>query len=208
MSADNAMSEANNQPIKNGIETRLLIKLVAFPCLMFGFGFLLIPLYDVFCDITGLNGKFDLSSSQQLSAQQIAAQQNILSDNNTAVSALSQQVTLQFTTASDQPNVWQFKPAKNQLTVTTGQQYQTVFHLSNPTGQAMEFTSIPSISPGLASEYLIKTECFCFQKQILQPGEEVEMPLVFQLRNDIPKEFTKLTLAYRIYAQPLTEPLK
>ncbi len=211
MSADNAMSEAineaNNQPIKNGIETRLLIKLVAFPCLMFGFGFLLIPLYDVFCDITGLNGKFDLSSSQQLSAQQVAAQQNIL-NSNTAVSALSHQVTLQFTTASDQPNVWQFKPAENEILVTTGKQYQTVFHLKNPTGQVMEFTSIPSISPGLASEYLIKTECFCFQKQILQAGEQVEMPLVFQLRNDIPIEFSKLTLAYRIYAKPLNESLK
>ena len=207
MSADNAINETSNQPIKNGIEASLLIKLVAFPCLMFGFGFLLIPLYDVFCDITGLNGKFDLSSSQQLSAQQIAAQQNIL-NSNTAVSALSHQVTLQLTTASDQPNVWQFKPAENEILVTTGKQYQTVFHLKNPTGQVMEFTSIPSISPGLASEYLIKTECFCFQKQILQAGEQVEMPLVFQLRNDIPIEFSKLTLAYRIYAKPLNESLK
>jgi len=190
-----------NEPIKNRIETSLLIKLVAFPCLMFGFGFLLIPLYDVFCDITGLNGKFDLSIKQQKVAQQSAL-------SNTAVSASSHQVTLQFTTASDQPNVWQFQPTESQLTVTTGRQYKTAFHLKNPTGQAMEFTSIPSISPGLANEYLIKTECFCFQKQILQPGEEVEMPLIFQLRNDIPKEFAKLTLAYRIYAQPFNEPLK
>ena len=188
-----------DEPIKNKIETSLLIKLVAFPCLMFGFGFLLIPLYDVFCDITGLNGKFDL----------ISAQENVLTENyNLEANPISHQVTLQFTTASDQPNVWQFQPAENQLTVTTGRQYQTVFHLKNPTGKTMEFTSIPSISPGLASDYLIKTECFCFQKQILQAGEQVEMPLVFQLRNDIPKEFSKLTLAYRIYANPLTEPLK
>lgn len=189
-----------NEPIKNKIDTRLLFKLVLFPCAMFGFGFLLIPLYDVFCDITGLNGKFDLINAQRVSAEQISEQQV-----DDAVDLISQQVILQFTTASDLTNIWQFKPDVSQLVIETGKQYKTVFHLRNPTGQVMEFTSIPSISPGLAAEYLIKTECFCFQKQILQPGEEVEMPLVFQLRQDIPKEFAKLTLAYRIYAKPLIE---
>ncbi|MBL4798629.1 MAG: cytochrome c oxidase assembly protein [Oleispira sp.] len=189
-----------NEPIKNKIDTRLLFKLVLFPCAMFGFGFLLIPLYDVFCDITGLNGKFDLINAQRVSAEKISEQQV-----DDAVDLISQQVILQFTTASDLTNIWQFKPDVSQLVIETGKQYKTVFHLRNPTGQVMEFTSIPSISPGLAAEYLIKTECFCFQKQILQPGEEVEMPLVFQLRQDIPKEFAKLTLAYRIYAKPLIE---
>jgi cytochrome c oxidase assembly protein subunit 11 len=192
-----------NEPIKNKIENRLLLKLILFPCAMFGFGFLLIPLYDVFCDITGLNGKFDLESAQKMSAVQVSKQQM-----GNAVDLLSHPVVLQFTTASDLANIWEFKPDVSQLTVETGKQYKTVFHLQNPTGQVMEFTSIPSISPGLASEYLIKTECFCFQKQILQPGEQVEMPLVFQLRQDIPKEFAKLTLAYRIYAKPLVELIK
>lgn len=192
-----------NEPIKNKIDTRLLFKLVLFPCAMFGFGFLLIPLYDVFCDITGLNGKFDLVNAQRVSAEQVSEQRA-----DGAVDLLSHQVTLQFTTASDLTNIWQFKPDVSQLVIETGKQYKTVFHLQNPTGQVMEFTSIPSISPGLAAEYLIKTECFCFQKQILQPGEQVEMPLVFQLRQDIPKEFAKLTLAYRIYAKPLIELIK
>ncbi len=173
------------------LKPSLMIKLVLFPCLMFGFGFLLIPLYDVFCDITGLNGKFDLDNQQALIQQD--------------VSISSQKIILQFTAASDQKK-WQFQPNNSQLEISTGQQYQTFFTLHNPTKEVMEFTSIPSISPGLAAEYLIKTECFCFQKQILQPGEKVEMPLVFQLRNDTPQEYTKLTLAYRIYAKALERP--
>jgi cytochrome c oxidase assembly protein subunit 11 len=193
-----------NEPIKSKVENRLLFKLVLFPCAMFGFGFLLIPLYDVFCDITGLNGKFDLIKAQQASSAQVSSAQI----GNHHVDLLSHQVTLQFTTASDLANIWKFKPDVSQLVVETGRQYKTAFHLRNPTGQVMEFTAIPSISPGLASEYLIKTECFCFQKQILQAGEQVEMPLVFQLRQDIPKEFAKLTLAYRIYAKPLIELIK
>jgi cytochrome c oxidase assembly protein subunit 11 len=199
-----------NEPIKNKIETSLLLKLVLFPCAMFGFGFLLIPLYDVFCDITGLNGKFDLINAQRLSNEQVNEQRvdGALKNPTQSIDLISHEVTLQFTTASDLENIWQFKPNISQLTIETGKQYKTLFHLRNPTEQVMEFTSIPSISPGLASEYLIKTECFCFQKQILQPGEQVEMPLVFQLRKDIPKEFAKLTLAYRIYAKPLVELIK
>lgn len=177
------------QPVqRKSPETRLLIKLVLFPCLMFGFGFLLIPLYDVFCDITGLNGKFDLSPPDPKKIE--------------SVFISSHAVTLQFTAASDQQETWKFQPANSQLEINTGQQYSTHFTLHNPTNIAMEFTSIPSISPGLAAEYLIKTECFCFQKQILQAGEKVEMPLVFQLRSDLPKDYKKLTLAYRIYASP------
>ena len=189
----NAKQQASEkQGTKKRQETRLLVKLVLFPCLMFGFGFLLIPLYDVFCDITGLNGKFDLSPNQSKS-QSMTSSAAILS---------SHKVILQFTAASDQQDTWQFKPATEQLEVSTGQQYKTHFTLHNPTNSPMEFTSIPSISPGLAAEYLIKTECFCFQKQILQAGEKVEMPLVFQLRNDTPSDYKKLTLAYRIYATP------
>lgn len=172
-------------------ETRLIIKLVLFPCVMFGFGFLLIPLYDVFCEITGLNGKFDLTATTE---DQRLEQ---------SISIPPRNLVLQFTSASDAQNIWQFHPAQTQLDIVTGQQYRTHFTLQNPTDETIEFTSIPSLSPGLATEYLIKTECFCFQKQVLLPGEKVEMPLIFQLRADLPKEYTKLTLAYRIYAKSL-----
>jgi cytochrome c oxidase assembly protein subunit 11 len=157
---------------------------------MFGFGFLLIPLYDVFCDITGLNGKFELSAP-------ITTSETVTAEN-----VIPHKVILQFTSASDEQEKWKFFPENTQLEISTGQQYKTYFTLQNPTDDVVEFTSIPSISPGLAADYLIKTECFCFKKQILQPGESVEMPLVFKLRNDTPKDYIKLTLAYRIYATP------
>jgi cytochrome c oxidase assembly protein subunit 11 len=189
---------AKPQAQRKSRETRLLIKLVLFPCLMFGFGFLLIPLYDVFCDITGLNGKFDLSPSV-IDTQSLIQSDTLLPSQKGLV---SHKVILQFTAASDQQEVWKFQPAASQLEINTGQQYKTHFTLHNPTNAVMEFTSIPSISPGLAAEYLIKTECFCFEKQVLQAGEKVEMPLVFQLRNDTPEDYKKLTLAYRIYATP------
>lgn len=189
---------AKSSEQRKSSETRLLIKLVLFPCAMFGFGFLLIPLYDVFCDITGLNGKFDLSPSI-IDTQSLIEIDTLLPSQKKFI---SHKVILQFTAASDQQEVWQFQPADAQLEISTGQQYKTHFTLHNPTNAIMEFTSIPSISPGLAAEYLIKTECFCFQKQILQAGEKVEMPVVFQLRNDTPKDYKKLTLAYRIYATP------
>ncbi len=185
-----------NTDQKKTVDTRFLIKLILFPCLMFGFGFLLIPLYTVFCDITGLNGKISLVAAPAIKLTD--AYQNL----RNLAPASAPPITLQFTSASDNES-WNFKPDKMHMDIIPGQQYQTFFHLSNPTNNTIEFTSIPSISPGLAAEYLIKTECFCFQKQILNPHESVEMPLVFTLRQDIPEKYSKLTLAYRIYAKPL-----
>lgn len=195
MSSNDVNKESNTNSVNKKIDYKFLMKLVLLPCFMFAFGFLLIPLYSVFCEITGLNGKFDSAEVQINRLSETASLSNKL---------VSKQVILQFTTASDHTQ-WQFKPEKNQLKIETGKQYKTHFLLHNPTSSPMEFTSIPSVSPGLAADYLIKTECFCFQKQTLAPYEKVEMPLIFQLRNDIPDEYKKLTLAYRIYAKPVMD---
>ena len=164
-------------------------KLGLIPVFMFGFGFALIPLYDVFCDITGLNGKIDLVPGAVLS-----------SDSGTVKTGAATELQIQFTATSDQEQLWQFKPLEPIKDIRAGQQYKTAFTISNPTDRTIQFHSVPSVSPGLANDYLIKTECFCFQQQELAPGQSLEMPLVFQVRADIPEEYRKLTLAYRLYS--------
>jgi len=164
-------------------------KLGLIPVFMFGFGFALIPLYDVFCDITGLNGKIDLVPGTALG-----------SDTGNAETGVARELQIQFTATSDQEQLWQFKPLEPMKNIRAGQQYKTAFTISNPTDRTIQFHSVPSVSPGLASDYLIKTECFCFQQQELAPGQSLEMPLVFQVRTDIPDEYRKLTLAYRLYS--------
>ena len=170
---------------------QLITRLTLMPLAMFGFGFALIPLYDVFCDITGLNGKPDLNISKN--------EQSQYSETSPALHP-PHPLIIQFTASSD--HQWQFAPEETSLSIITGSRYRTEFSLSNPTNQTMSFTAIPSVSPGLAAEYLIKTECFCFQKQILAPGQTVNMPVAFTVRNDIPEDFPKMTLAYRLYASP------
>jgi len=164
-------------------------KLGLIPVFMFGFGFALIPLYDVFCDITGLNGKIDLVPGTALG-----------SDAGNAETGVARELQIQFTATSDQEQLWQFKPLEPIKNIRAGQQYKTAFTISNPTDRTIQFHSVPSVSPGLANDYLIKTECFCFQQQELAPGQSLEMPLVFQVRTDIPEEYRKLTLAYRLYS--------
>ena len=164
-------------------------KLGLIPVLMFGFGFALIPLYDVFCDITGLNGKIELVPGT-LSSNESGAAKNVPAT----------ELQIQFTATSDQEQLWQFKPLEPIKDIRAGQQYTTAFTISNPTDRTIQFHSVPSVSPGLANDYLIKTECFCFQQQELAPGQSLEMPLVFQVRPDIPEEYRKLTLAYRLYS--------
>jgi len=170
-------------------------KLGLIPVFMFGFGFALIPLYDVFCDITGLNGKIDLIPGTLLSSDSDTAKTGATTESNATT-----KLQIQFTATSDQEQLWQFKPLEPIKNIRAGQQYKTAFTISNPTDRTIQFHSVPSVSPGLANDYLIKTECFCFQQQELAPGQTLEMPLVFQIRTDIPEEYRKLTLAYRLYS--------
>lgn len=157
-------------------------KLCVIPVAMFGFGFAMVPLYDVFCDVTGLNGKPDLAKrtfeETMESARSIKFQ--LISDAN----------------ARDQ---FDFLPNDHLLRVTPGEMYKTSFKLHNPTGNTMTFQAIPSVSPGPSAQYLAKMECFCFNQQVLKPGETVDMPLIFQVSQALPQDVNQMTLAYTLY---------
>lgn len=161
---------------------RLVAKLFGAIVLMFGFGFALVPLYDVFCEITGINGR--------------------LVNNNQAQSTLvdkSRTVRLQFTTSVAPGMPWQFKPHVNYVDVHPGESKVVKFLASNQSDANITGQAIPSVSPGVASLYLNKTECFCFQQQILKSGESVDMGLVFFVSTEIPADIKTLTLSYTLF---------
>ena len=158
---------------------RLLMMTVA----MFGFGFLLVPLYDVLCDITGLNGK---TSSESYRAVE-------------AVVDESRVVKVQFMTINNENMNWEFSAAKNILEVNPGRMTETVFYAKNPRTTKMIAQAVPSISPSRAAQYFHKTECFCFTQQILAGGETVMMPLRFIVDQDLPRDISTITLSYTLF---------
>jgi len=152
---------------------------------MFGFGYLLVPLYDVFCEITGLNGK-----TGRVTPAEVAASYE---------PDLNRTVTVQFVANNNSGMPWDFKPVASSMQVHPGQMYGTTFVASNQTGRDMVGQAVPSVAPTKASRYFNKTECFCFDQQPLAAGETKDMPVRFIVDPRLPKGVKTLTLAYTLF---------
>ena len=164
---------------------RSFLRVALVAVAMFGFGYLLVPLYDVFCEITGLNGK----TGRIAEAAVVARYQP----------DLSRSVTVQFVANNNLGMPWEFGPTVASMQVHPGQIYSTVFKARNPTTRDMVGQAVPSVAPGKASRYFNKTECFCFSQQPLAAGETKEMPLRFIVDPNLPKDVGTLTLAYTVF---------
>ncbi|GGG59171.1 cytochrome c oxidase assembly protein [Pseudohongiella nitratireducens] len=172
----------SDKSVQNGTK-KLAVKLGFAVVGMFAFGFALVPLYDVICDITGLNGK----TGERVEA----VQAGMLVDEQ-------REVTIQFTTRqNDVDGV--FKAEVPQMTLKPGEMKLTSYRVSNPSDEVRVVQAIPSVAPNAAALHLNKVECFCFQEQILEPGQTVDMPLRFFIDPKIPEQISKLTLSYTLY---------
>jgi cytochrome c oxidase assembly protein subunit 11 len=166
--------QSNNRTVK-----KLLLVVVA----MFGFGFALVPLYDVFCDITGLNGKTNDSAA-------------IYEDGGIDK---SRTVKVQFITRNAKGIPWNFEPVINEINVHPGEMKLVSFYAKNKAEHAIIGQAVPSVSPGLAANYFHKIECFCFTQQPLAAGKDVEMSLQFYVDLELPTDINTLTLSYTLY---------
>ncbi|MBU2978376.1 cytochrome c oxidase assembly protein [Alteromonas sp. C1M14] len=162
---------------------KLTLRLVIIVIGMFGFGFALVPLYDVFCDITGINGKTQNSAAVWQSGQ---------IDN-------SRSITVEFITRTNSGMSWEFTAQTQRISVHPGEVNTVSFYVRNPARNNIIAQAIPSVSPGQAALYLNKTECFCFNQQALQAGQEAWMPMSFYVDPDLPEDITYFTLQYTLY---------
>jgi len=150
---------------------------------MFGFVFALVPLYNVFCDITGLNGK-------------TSGKRTVIVDIEPD---LSRTVTVEFVASVNESMPWEFRPDVVRMQVHPGKNYRTAFFARNETGRAMVGQAVPSVTPGLAATHFKKTECFCFTEQRFEAGEAREIPLIFMVDKDLPEDIHEVTLAYTFF---------
>jgi cytochrome c oxidase assembly protein subunit 11 len=167
--------------------TRLLLLLAAG---MFGFAFALVPLYEVFCELTGVNGK--------TAGRTTATVQSLLLEAKDT-EATDRQVTLQFFAQVGNGLPWEFRPMERQMRIQPGKSYSTRFYVRNRASQAVTGRAVPSVSPGVAALHLHKTECFCFRQQRLEAGESMEMPVTFIVDSELPKEIQTFSLSYTLF---------
>lgn len=160
--------------------TVLLLTLLSLG--MFGFSFALVPLYNVFCSVTGLNGKVDVNPSRYKNLE-----------------PTNRYITVEFDTNRNHQIPCDFAPEHAELPVAPGKLAVTSYYVKNRTNRTMIIQTIPSISPGFAAKYLKKLECFCFDQQTLAPGQAMQLPLRFWLEPDIPTQVHRLTLSYTVF---------
>ena len=162
--------------------TKLIKRLLAIVGGMFLFAFALVPLYNVFCDITGINGK----------TRGQALYENVDIDKERVV-------TVEFLTNINRGMPWKFESRLKSIDVHPGELNEVIFYAKNTSKFDIIGQSVPSVSPGEAALFLNKTECFCFDQQKLLAGEDIEMPMKFFIDADIPEDITRLTLSYQLF---------
>lgn len=178
------MSDKENHKTVVGVSSLAVIA-------MFGFGFALIPLYDVFCDVLGINGSYQSieDGTYDAKAETERALKNGVDKSRT--------ITMQFLVTDNEALDLEFRAETKSLTMNPGQIKEVKYYVKNRSSKTMVLQAIPDITPNLAKKYLAKIECFCFKQQTLLPGEEKEMPLRFVINSALPETIPVLTMTYR-----------
>ncbi len=165
---------------------RVIRKALIASAAAFGFCFGMIPLYSIYCEITGANGK-----TSRISADKIG------------VVDTTRKVRVEFTTSVKTGLQWSFAPEVTFMDVHPGEVVTAYFDATNLSVENIVGNAVPSVAPNEGSIYFNKTECFCFTEQLLKPGETRRMPVRFVVDTEMPSEIEVLTLAYTFYRNDL-----
>ena len=159
-----------------------VVKLMTVAVCMFGFGFAMVPLYEVFCDVTGLGGR----------SVQVA-------DNGDQAVASDREIGIRFLATTNSGLPWEFEPSVKSATVKLGEMSETLYLAMNTSEQPLLGHATYNVVPAEASLYFVKTECFCFTQQLLLAQESREMPVYYYVQADLPEDIKEITLSYTFY---------
>jgi len=163
---------------------RLTWQLAVFALGSLAFGFALVPLYDVICEVTGYGNRKTLLEAGAV---------------NSEAAAISREITVEFIATNPTVGEWEFQPVAGSLKVLTGQLAEAKFVAKNLLAKDATGQAIPSIAPQYATRYFRKTECFCFTPQHFKAGEAREMVVRFVVDAQLPADLDRLTLGYSMY---------
>lgn len=173
----------NNELIRKNARTGLMVLGGVF--IMIGVSFAAVPLYDLFCRVTGFDGTPLVSAA--------------LPDT-----IIDRDVTIRFNADTGRNMPWDFRPEMKEVTVKLGQKGLTNFYAHNRMNKPVSGTAVYNVTPPKAGKYFHKMQCFCFGLQTLEAGQSVDMPVVFyvdpsmnadQNMNDV----KEITLSYTFY---------
>jgi cytochrome c oxidase assembly protein subunit 11 len=166
-------------------EEKTGVKLAAVGVVMASLSFAAVPFYDWFCRVTGFAGTTSVADGP--------------SDE-----ILDQTVTIRFDASVAAGMPWKFRPAQRTMEVRIGETGLAFYEAFNPTSQVVAGSASYNVTPDAAGGYFTKIACFCFEEQVLQPGQRVEMPVSFYVDPEMVRDpegrFVKeITLSYTFY---------
>ena len=155
---------------------------------MLGLGFAAVPLYEVFCRVTGYGG-----TTQRVGAAEAAT-----------VQTTSQVMSIRFDSNVNSALPWSFKPEQAVDRVTVGARDMAIYIATNNSDQPVVGTATFNVTPLLAGQYFNKVQCFCFSEQLLKPGQTMRMPVLYYVDPAImddpeTKDIKEITLSYTFY---------
>jgi len=159
----------------------MMKKLLVFTLIMFVFGFALVPFYEKFCEVTGINN---------LLRPDVQVKENWVDE--------SRWITIEFD-ANTRGLPWQFRPLQTSARVHPGEPVNVMYEITNNSDREISGQAIPSYSPRFLDKYLKKFECFCFTKQVLKPRETRQMPVQFVIEPGISDEIHTVTVSYTFF---------
>ena len=165
-------------------DRRLPWKIAALSVAMFVFGFVVLPpLYATFCEITGFGGR-----TAEVAAAPVEAPDR------------ERTVRVEFTSSVARGAPFTLEPEVSHMEVHPGQLYETHYKARNLAGSVLVGQAVPSVAPGAAAEYFLKTECFCFTSQQFQAHEELSLKLAFMVAPELPANVDTLSLSYAYFS--------
>lgn len=170
---------------------KTLVKLVGVVCVMVSLSFASVPLYDWFCRVTGYGGTTSVADGG--------------SDT-----VLDREITVRFASATERGMPWEFKPVATTMKIKIGETGLAFYEASNPTDRTVAGSASFNVTPFSAGGYFSKIDCFCFEEQVLAPGESVQMPVTFFVdpeivEDDEAKLVHTITLSYTFHEIDIPE---
>lgn len=163
---------------------RLTLILACGVLFMFGFCYMLVPLYQLVCKREGINGKAALTPT--------AMRSDMKAD-------LTRTIKVYFSTTLHGNLNFTFVPLQRVVEVHPGEAKLIYFYAQNKSGREITVQAIPSITPSDAARHLKKTECFCFTQQYFFKNEKADMPVYFFIDPAISKDIKEITLSYTLF---------
>lgn len=160
---------------------------------MLGLGYASVPLYRLFCQVTGFNGTTQRATEAEAASVQTA----------------TKTISIRFDGNVDRGFPWEFKPLQITDTVAIGGRDMAIYHAKNLSESPITGTATYNVEPAYVAKYFNKIQCFCFTEQTLHPGQEVRMPVLYYIDPaimDDPQaaDVEQITLSYTFHPKPGT----